>query len=191
MQAVILAAGEGRRMRPLTLERPKPLIVVAGRPILEHVIDALPNEVDEIILVVGYKADMIQKHFGDSHEGRRIRYVHQENLSGTFGALLTAKPLLNNGLFMLLCADDIHGAHAISEALSHPLALLATEHSEPSKFGVVELNADESLARIVEKPEVPSTNLVSTGAMVLDIRIFSYETIRQENGEYYIPTVLS
>ena len=77
MQAVIMAAGEGRRMRPLTLELPKPLIKVAGKPILEHILDALPPEIDEVILVVGYKADMVKQHFGDSYHGRHIRYVYQ------------------------------------------------------------------------------------------------------------------
>lgn len=191
MQAVILAAGEGRRMRPLTLERPKPLIAVAGRPILGHIIDALPKEIDEVIFVVGYKAEMIKEHFGKTYNGRSITHVHQRTVTGTAGALRLAKPFLKNGRFMLMCGDDIHGGDAIKEALSYPLALLVAEHSNPSKFGVIELATDGSLAHIVEKPDVPPSNLVSTGAMVLDDRIFEYEAKRHGNGEYYVPDALN
>lgn len=186
MQAVILAAGEGKRMRPLTLEWPKPLVHVAGRPILEHIIDALPREVDEVILVIGYKGDMIKQYFGDTYGGRRITYVFQWMPVGTAHALSMAQPLLEDGRFILLCADDLYGGEAFEKALSYPFALLAATHSDPSKFGVIELNADHTLASIIEKPEVPPTNLISTGAMVLDTRIFQYETVRHENGEYYM-----
>jgi NDP-sugar pyrophosphorylase family protein len=185
MQAVILAAGEGKRLRPLTLLRPKPLIVVGGRPILEHILDALPNEVDDIILVVGYKADMIKQHFGDIYTGRRITYVRQEIPEGTGHALWLTKPLLKEGRFVFMCGDDIHGARALAEAVAQPLALLAAVHEDPSKFGVLKLNADGTLMSIIEKPEVPPTNLVSTGAMVLDTHIFDYDLVRSENGEYY------
>lgn len=186
MQAVILAAGEGTRMRPLTLERPKPLILIASRPILEHIIGALPEEVDEIILVIGYKGDMIKKHFGDSYKGRRIKYVHQWMPAGTAHALSMAEPLLKDERFFLLNADDLHGAKAFEAMLAYPLALLAATHPEPSKFGVIELNADHTLASITEKPETPTGNLISTGAMMLDKRIFQYETVRHESGEYYM-----
>ncbi len=186
MQAIILAAGEGKRMRPLTLERPKPLVLVTGRPILEHIIDALPPEVDEIILIVGYKADMIRNHFGDSYRGRSIRYIRQWMPAGTAHALSMAEPLLRDERFLLMCADDLHGARALTKALSHPLSILVSEHPEPSKFGVVELRDDGTLASIVEKPERPATNLISTGAMVLDKRIFDYEVVRHESGEYFM-----
>lgn len=191
MQAVILAAGEGKRMRPLTLLRPKPLILVAGRPILEHIIDALPKEVNELILVVGYKADMIKRHFGDSYGGRRIRYVFQWMPVGTAHALSMAEPLLQDDRFIFMFGDDLHGTGAFTKALSYPLALLASTHDDLSKFGVIELNADGTLARIVEKPEVPATNLISTGAMVLDKRIFNYEAARHSSGEYYLTDPLS
>lgn len=186
MQAVILAAGEGKRMRPLTLERPKPLILVAGRPILEHVIDALPREVDEIILVVGYKGEMIKKHFGDLYKSRRIKYVFQWMAAGTAHALSIAEPFLRDERFFLLNADDLHGKKAFEKALTYPLALLAATHDDPSKFGVIELCADGTLASIIEKPEAPPTNLISTGAMIIDKRIFDYEAVRHENGEYYM-----
>ncbi len=65
MQAVILAAGEGKRMRPLTLTTPKPLLHVADKQLLEHIIGALPDEIGEILLVIGYRGDLIQQHFGD------------------------------------------------------------------------------------------------------------------------------
>ena len=190
MQAVILAAGEGKRLRPLTLERPKPLVLVAGRPILEHIIDAFPSEIDEVILVIGYKSDMIRQHFGDSYKGRSIVYVEQLAPTGTAHALILARPFLHEGRFLFTYGDDLHGAEDISRALSYPLSILAAEHAEPSKFGVIELNADGTLANIIEKPLIPPTNLISTGVMVLDQHIFNYEPTLHENGEYFLTSLL-
>ncbi len=185
MQAVILAAGEGKRMQPLTFERPKPLIHVAGRPILEHILDVLPPEIDEIILVVGYKAEMIEKHLGGEYKGKSIRYVHQWMPAGTAHALSIARPFLS-GKFLFLNADDIHAPEALAEALTHPLAILVSPYDEPQKMGVIALKDDGTLHSITEKPEHPVGNLVNTGAMVLDERIFKYPSPRHDNGEYYI-----
>lgn len=190
MQAVILAAGEGRRMLPLTLTRPKPLIEVLGKPILAHVIDALPREITDVILVVGYKEDMIKEYFGNSYNGLSLSYVTQEKPEGTLKALELARPYLSDR-FLLMNADDIHGTEALVEALTHPLALIVAPHSEPQKFGVVSRNDDGSLSGIVEKPEHPPTNLVSTGAMVLDERVFSYTVLPSPTGEYYLPLAVT
>lgn len=185
MQAVILAAGKGVRMQPLTLTRPKPLIEVAGKPLIEHVIDALPFEIDEVIVIVGYKGDMIRERLGDSYGGRKITYVYQWMPAGTAHALSIARPFLK-GRFLLLNADDIHAPEALVEALRYPLALIVSPHTEPKKFGVVTKREDGTLAEIIEKPENPASNLVSTGGMVLDERVFNYEAPRHSNGEYYI-----
>jgi bifunctional UDP-N-acetylglucosamine pyrophosphorylase/glucosamine-1-phosphate N-acetyltransferase len=185
MQAVILVAGEGKRMQPLTFERPKPLIEVAGKPLLEYIIDALPPLIDEIILVIGYKGDMIRKHFGDSYHGHPIKYVQQWMPAGTAHALSIARPLLH-GRFLFMYGDDIHGAKALAEVVKYPLAMLAATHPEPQKFGVIEKNADGTLKRIVEKPANPSSNLINVGGIVLDERIFDYPAPRHESGEYYL-----
>ena len=176
-------------MRPLTEHRPKPLIEVAGKPVIEHIIDALPPEIDEVIMVIGYKGDMIRERLGDSYGGRRIRYVHQWMTNGTAHALSLARPFLS-GRFLLLNADDLHGARALAEALSYPLSLLVASHPEPERFGVIKKRADDILEEIVEKPETPMGNLVSTGAMVLDDRLFGYEAERHANGEYYMTNPL-
>lgn len=186
-----MAAGEGRRMRPLTLERPKPLVLVAGRPILEHIIDGLPREIDEIILVVGYMADMVKEYFGNAYEGRSIRYVHQWMPAGTAHALSMARPFLTQGRFLLMNADDLHGTRALEEAVAYPLSILVARHEDPSRFGVIDLTSGNTLASIIEKPEHPATNLISTGAMVLDKRIFDFEAVRHESGEYYMTSPLN
>lgn len=191
MQAVILAAGTGKRLQPLTLDRPKPLVLIAGRPILEYVIDALPGEIDEIIFVVGYKREMIRQYFGDFYKGRTIKYVHQWMPAGTAHALSMAEPLLRDDRFIFMFADDIHGTGAFEKALAYPLAILASKHDDPSRFGVIELNTDGTLASIIEKPKVPPTNLISTGAMVLDKKVFNYKAPMHESGEYYLTDPLS
>lgn len=173
-------------MRPLTLERPKPLIEVAGKPILEHILDALPKEIDEVILVIGYKGDMIKARFGDSYNGLSLRYVHQWMAAGTAHALSIARPFLT-GRFLLMNADDIHGKEALAEAVSHPLSILVAHHDEPSKMGVVSVREDGTMAGVIEKPEQPESDLVSTGAMVLDDSLFSYEAMKHDaSGEYFM-----
>lgn len=172
-------------MRPLTLTLPKPLIEVGGKPILEHVLDALPSDITEIILVIGYKGDMIRAHLGASYGGRPITYVHQWMAAGTAHALSVARPLIT-GRFLLMNADDIHGKEALQEAVSHPLSILVSEHKDPSKMGVVSERPDGTLAEVIEKPAHPVGNLVSTGAMVLDERLFGYEAARHESGEYFM-----
>ncbi len=181
-----MAAGEGKRMRPLTLEKPKPLIEVAGKPLIEHVLDALPQEIDEIIIVVGYKGEMIRERLGDTYKGRPIRYAHQWMQAGTAHALSFARPFLD-GRFLLLNADDIVGKEAIAEAMKHPLSIMAVAHDEPEKFGVIKKREDGTMEAIVEKPKEFIGNLISTGAMVLDERLFGYEAAKHEaSGEYFM-----
>ena len=186
MQAVILAAGAGTRMRPLTLSRPKPLVEVAGVPLIEHVLRALPSAIDEIIVVEGYLGGMLRERLGSAYGNRPIRYVHQASPAGTAAALELARPHLARGSFLVMCADDLHGAAALAEAVKHPLAILAARHPNPSAFGVVETGPDGLLLAIEEKPAAPKSDLVSTGAMVLDERVFEHEARPHETGERYI-----
>ncbi|MES2931556.1 MAG: sugar phosphate nucleotidyltransferase [Patescibacteria group bacterium] len=185
MQAVILVAGEGKRMQPLTFERPKPLIEVAGKPLLEHIIDALPEEITDLILVIGYKGDMIKDHFGSEYRGRSVQYIEQGEPLGTGHALSLAKPLLS-GRFLLMFGDDIHGAEALKELIEKPSGILVAESPTPERFGVVYVNPDGTMQKIVEKPARPESNLVYAGPMVLDERIFDFPAPRNENGEYYL-----
>jgi bifunctional UDP-N-acetylglucosamine pyrophosphorylase/glucosamine-1-phosphate N-acetyltransferase len=175
MQCVILAAGKGTRMRPLTEHTPKPLIQVCGKPLLQHIVEALPEEIDEIILVVGYLEAQIRAYCGSEFCGRKVRYVTQENQAGGTGdALKKAAPLLT-GRFLFMYADDIHGAAALKSVVAYPYAMLAAHSEHPEQFGVLKLNSDGTLAGIEEKPAVPPSNLINIGGMVLDTSIFSYE----------------
>ncbi len=190
MQCVIIAAGEGVRMRPLTLERPKPLIPVLGKPIIEHILDALPSEIDEVVIVIGYLGELIQQHLGERWKDIPLHYVTQKERLGTADALMTAREQLH-GKFLLMNADDIHGAAGLHEAVQHDLALVVSESEHPERFGVVSQNTDGTLAAIVEKPAHPSTNLVNTGTMVLDERIFSYMPERSASGEFYLTDMIT
>src|SRR3990167_6634769 len=115
MQAVILAAGRGTRMRELTESTPKALLEVAGRPLLEYAFDALPEAVDEVILVVEYLGGSIHDRFGPDYFGKRLLYVEMEELHGTAAALWMAKDILSAGggsasggqdRFLILPGDD-------------------------------------------------------------------------------------
>jgi len=153
MQAVILCAGKGTRMRPLTNKTPKPLLKVCGKPILDHIIEALPPEIEEVILVVGYLKDQIKEYCGSEYLGKKITYVEQENFSGGTGdALMCAKDRVT-GKFLFMYADDIHGAEALAKVVKEDHAILAMRTNQPELFGILSLRADGTLAGMVEKPE--------------------------------------
>jgi UDP-N-acetylglucosamine diphosphorylase / glucose-1-phosphate thymidylyltransferase / UDP-N-acetylgalactosamine diphosphorylase / glucosamine-1-phosphate N-acetyltransferase / galactosamine-1-phosphate N-acetyltransferase len=190
MQCVILAAGKGTRLRPLTDNTPKPLVKVAGKALLDHIVESLPSAVDELIIVHGYLGEQIIAHCGDEYMGRKVTYVHQAEQRGTAMALWLCKDLLK-GRFLFLFADDLHGENDIARATSFSRALLTTTTKTPERFGIVVRHPDGTLAEFVEKPLHPPSNLASTGAMVLDTHIFEFEPTVETNGEYYLTDVIA
>ena len=192
MKALILAAGEGKRLRPLTLERPKPMVELLGKPILEHTIDNLPSVVDELVLVVRYKAEATKNYFGDSWKGRRVRYVTQDRPDGTGHALFAAREFLEPyGKFISIMGDNVSGGKAIEKALHYDYALLVRTHEHPEHFGVIELKEDGTVKDMHEHPKVPPSNLISTGTMILSPGIFDTELrLNPDRQEYLLPDLL-
>lgn len=191
MQCVIICAGKGTRMRPLTDTVPKPMIPVCGKPILEHIVRALPEVIDELVLVVGYKREQIEAFCGSEFLGKKVVYAVQENFAGGTGdALLCAKDLLH-GKFLFMYADDIHGKEALAKVVTEEHALLGMHSNTPERFGVLEQNSDGTLKQIVEKPEHPTSNLVNIGGFVVDTSIFSYQVEVSQSGELYVTDMLN
>jgi NDP-sugar pyrophosphorylase family protein len=193
MKCIILAAGKGKRMQPLTLTTPKPMLKVLGKPLLEHIIDSLPKEISEIILVVGYKKEQIKEYFKDNFRGRTISYIDQAEALGTAHALHLCRPYLKEGeRFMLMFADDLHSPEALKRLLKHDLAVLVTHHEDPSRFGTVLTDKDGRVIHTEEKPEKPKTDMVVVGVYVLDTRFFTYEMeLDERTGEYFIPPIVN
>lgn len=185
MHALVLAAGDGKRLRPLTDDKPKPMVLLSGRPLLEYVFDELPDAVSDIILIVGYKNEKLREHFGDSYKGRSITYIEQKERLGTAHAVQMARHLINEK-FILLNGDDIGDKGSFEEGIQNEYCLFVSTHEDPSRFGVVEINPDGTLKKITEKPEHPATNTVSTGTMVLSPEIFDIPLVQHPNGEHYI-----
>ncbi len=187
MKAIILAAGEGKRMRPLTLHRPKPMLPVLGKPILHHLVDALPSEITELIFVIGYQGEQIQKYFGNSFSGRPVTYVWQKQMLGNAHALGLCRYLLaQNERFLLLFGDDLHSPKALKKLLRHERGVLVSQHPDPSRFGVYEVDAHGRVIGLEEKPQHPKSNLVAVGVYLLDTKIFNYEAPLNHVGEHYL-----
>ena len=175
-------------MKPLTDNIPKPMLKIIGRPILEHILSGLPSEIDEVILVVGYLKESITNHFGNQFGRLKITYIEQDQKIGTYKALELCKDKIKDGeKFLMLYADDLHGPEGLKECVTcGQYALLIYEAENPSRFGVVETDADSIVVGVEEKPENPKTNLVSTGVMILDKNIFNFPARQHKNGEYYL-----
>lgn len=169
-------------MRPLTENTPKPLVKVAGQPLLNHVAQAVPDEITEFIIVEGYLGQQIKDYCGDEFLGRKVTYVNQPRKLGTGDGLLRCADKIN-GRFLLLYADDLFDGKDLEKLLAHDNALLVMEHDEPERFGVVDVDANGRVTGLLEKPENPPTNLVSVGPMVLTEDVFAYEPDRHESGE--------
>ena len=163
MKAVILAAGEGKRLRPFTETMPKVMLPVANKPILEHVFDAIKKTiVDEIIVVVGYKKEVIMDYFKD-YKGIKISYKIQDKQLGTAHALLQAKDDIKES-FIVLAGDNIIDNKSIQKLIydKSEYSILIKEHSSPSKYGVIFLE-NQNLKELVEKPEEEIGKFISTG----------------------------
>ena len=180
MRAVILAAGEGIRLRPLTFTRPKHLISIGGKPLLEHILDSLKAaELNEALIIVHYMGDQLQKFFGDgSRFGMNLRYERQEAVRGTADAAAFAKSYVDED-FLLIYGDLVVTPDIIKKIVSShesekpatSMAITPVEH--PEHYGIVELDGSHVID-IIEKPspERAPTNLANAGIYLLSPEIF-------------------
>jgi UDP-N-acetylglucosamine diphosphorylase / glucose-1-phosphate thymidylyltransferase / UDP-N-acetylgalactosamine diphosphorylase / glucosamine-1-phosphate N-acetyltransferase / galactosamine-1-phosphate N-acetyltransferase len=191
MQAVIMAAGEGTRMRPLTYKTPKPMLLVKGKPILEWTISFLPAEVDEVIIIVNYLADQIKNYFGEEWKGRKIKYVVQKELNGTGGAIHACKDLIWDK-FLVLNGDDIYHRDDLKIMCGENLAVLGFEVDDPSKYGVLVTNKEGDLVDSIEKPQnMLGKAVISTNAFCLNKKFFDYDLVQITEKEYGLPQTLA
>ena len=175
-------------MRPLTEVCHKALLTAAGKPLIEHILKRIPDEVDEFVFVVGYLGDTFLEYCGNRFLGRPVHYVRQEKPTGTYRALECVREFLKDGeQFIVIYADDLHGGAGIRKLLDYPRAMLVGEVEDPRPYGVVNVNEHNRVIDIIEKPQDPQSNLVSSGAWLLDTDIFKYPPEIHKNGEYYIP----
>jgi mannose-1-phosphate guanylyltransferase len=177
MQALILAGGEGTRLRPLTSTVPKPVVPLANRPFISFMIDWLRGHgVDDVILSCGFLADGVRRVLGDGEGlGVRIRYVEEPKPLGTGGALRFAGELLDERFFMLN-GDVLSDMDLSAQMVQHEqtgaratLALIAVE--DPSAYGLVRRNPDQSVSEFLEKPssdQIDDTSLINAGAYILE-----------------------
>lgn len=189
MQAVILAAGRGTRMKNLTDDIPKPMLQIKGKPILAYGIESLPREVSEVILIVGYLKEKIMDFFGDSYDGRNIKYVIQDKLNGTGGALHLARDLLK-GKFLVIVADDLYLKSDLEKMIENDFAVMTFEVSDPERFGIIKTDESGKIVDIVEKPKMQGRALANVGAYVMDKRFFEHPLFDLGNGEYGLPQTL-
>lgn len=171
---------------PLTEDTPKPLLPVAGKPIIQHNIDVLHDRVDEIIIVTGYRKRMFRERYEDDE---KIRLVEQEEPRGTADAALQAREYTDEKT-VILNGDDIYGREILS-AMEFGSAVLAAEVENPENYGVFQVENDKAVG-IEEKPEKPLNNLVNTGCYVVRDKFFEMleEVEESERGEREITDAL-
>jgi bifunctional UDP-N-acetylglucosamine pyrophosphorylase/glucosamine-1-phosphate N-acetyltransferase len=191
MQAVILAAGEGTRMRPLTETVPKPMLPVADRPLVAHTVDAAVDAgATELVFVVGYEADRVREHFGDEYRGVQLSYAVQEEQLGTAHAAAAAREHLD-GDFVVLNGDDLYDRAAIEALFDACPAVGAYRVDDPGPYGVFSLHG-ERVTGVVEKPDDPPSNRVNVGAYHFPAEAADWltEVEESERGEYEITDVV-
>jgi UDP-N-acetylglucosamine diphosphorylase / glucose-1-phosphate thymidylyltransferase / UDP-N-acetylgalactosamine diphosphorylase / glucosamine-1-phosphate N-acetyltransferase / galactosamine-1-phosphate N-acetyltransferase len=191
LKAIIMVAGKSTRTYPLTLTRPKPLLKVVNKPILAWHLDALRHVIDEALLVVGYRKEMIREAFGDDYEGMPLRYVEQSEQLGTGHAVLQCEKHVD-GPFIAMNGDDLYAPEDLQKLAHATNAALAKRVANPKLYGVLELDSQGRVQRLVEKPDEPASDLASVGAYSLTPEIFEVlrETQPSERGEIEITSAI-
>ena len=186
-QAVILAAGEGQRLRPFTITRPKTMLSIAGKPVLHYVVESLAqNGVRNIIIVVGYRKEQVYDYMGNGEQvGVNIEYITQEKQLGTAHALMRAKDIAGDE-FLVLPGDNLIESGTIAQFVATgPDTVLVKKVENTTRYGVV--NTDSGKVRdIIEKPSEPTSGIVNTGIYSFTRDVFDF--IGTETG---IPDVIN
>ncbi|MXR40376.1 NTP transferase domain-containing protein [Halobaculum sp. WSA2] len=186
MHAVVLAAGRGTRMRPLSRITPKPMLPVGDRPLVAHVADAaVAGGADDLIFVVGEGDGHLREYFGDSYRGLPVTYAVQDPPAGTADAVRCAAPSIE-GRFAVLNGDNLFEPAAIGRLFEHEAAVLAHRVDDPREYGVLTTDGSR-VTGVVEKPDDPPTDLANAGAYVFPGSMRdAFDVPRSSRGEHEI-----
>ena len=186
-QAVILAAGEGQRLRPFTVTRPKTMLSIADKPILQYVVESLAkNGIRNIVIVVGYRKEQVFDYMGDGEQfGVDIAYITQERQLGTAHALAQVKDAVEDE-FLVLPGDNLIDAGTIAQFVTvKPNAVLVKRVENTARYGVVTTEGDV-VRDIIEKPKEAESDIINTGIYAFTKEVFNF--IDDESG---IPDVIN
>jgi NDP-sugar pyrophosphorylase family protein len=186
MDAVLLCAGLGTRLRPHTLTTPKPLLPVRGRPILDWTLGALPKDVDRVVVVVHYLAEQIEEYLQKQRYFSKWTAVPQGEPRGTGDALRRCRDQIRSDRFLVLNGDDLFGAADLKDLARRPAGVLCCSVDEPRKFGIAFLKPDGTLEKLVEKPALGGPLLANTGAYLFPKNVFDIELHLSPRGEFEI-----
>jgi NDP-sugar pyrophosphorylase family protein len=193
MQAVILAAGKGTRMRELCYDCPKPMVKLLGKPLLEWRMETLPEAIDEVILVVGYLQEQIRAYFGETCKGKKITYVTQEVLDGTGGAMRILKPYLKESV-LVTNGDDLYhkvDLQNLVQDVSEGGAVIGMEVEDAVHYGLLEVTAEQKLDAITERPHDKERGVVNTGTYILRQNFFDFPLVPITETEFGLPQTLA
>jgi NDP-sugar pyrophosphorylase family protein len=191
VDAIILAAGLGTRLRPHTLTVPKPLLPVHGRPILDWALGTLPPEVDRVLVVVNYLGEQIEAYLCGQGHFRAWEVVRQDQPRGSGDAFRCCRDRLRSERFLVLNGDDLYGAADLAALAACPAGLLVHPVDEPRRFGIAFLRPDGTLERLVEKPDLDGRCLANTGAYLFPRSVFDTELTLSARGEFEITDYVS
>lgn len=191
MQTVILAAGQGTRLRPLSESVPKPMLPVAGRPIAAHVADAaVAGGADELIFVTGYMGEVVEEYFGETYQGVPVSYATQEEQLGTAHAVRAAREHVSEE-FAVLNGDNLYDPESIIELFANGPAIGVFEVENPSNYGVLSTEGGR-VTDIIEKPAEPPTNLANAGVYLFPAEARKFLDVpKSERGEHELTDVLA
>ncbi len=192
MKAVILAAGRGKRLHQLTHHTPKPLVMVAGVPVIDRMFRALPDSIDEVIVVVEHLKEKLTARVGTFYYGRPVRTVEQIAMRGTLGALTSAKPFIKKDeSFLVLNGDDIYDKTELEECVQYPRCLGLQKMHMPGYLSF-HLDNDGYIGDVL--PQTPAErehgSLVATGAYVADYTIFTHPGVQKADKEFGMPETM-
>lgn len=192
MQAVILAAGKGTRLRPLTDKIPKPLVEVCGMPLIARTLEALPESIDELVIVIGYLGEQIRAYCGDTWRGKVICYVEQAELNGTGSAMHLARHLLHDR-FLVVNGDDVYASADLEELTRRDRAMLvrSTTSAVPA---TIEVDGTGALKAVRPATDADGTKLQNCGAYMLDESFFDVPLVDipvRDSVEYSLPHTIA
>jgi mannose-1-phosphate guanylyltransferase len=180
VKAVLLVGGMGTRLRPLTYRIPKPLVPVVGKPLMMHVIDSIPAEVDEVIVPISYKKEMMEDYLRKNPPNRKVTLVDEPEPLGTGGAVKNVEKHID-GQFLVINGDSISSLdvarfikfHRSKKAFAS-ISLWPVE--DPTPYGVVDLDKDSRIRRFQEKPKMEDafSNLINAGAYALEYEVLDH-----------------